>query len=402
MKKIASLLIVFSLVAICMASDFKVDTTKFTYTLYMYCESCSHPTAIFEIPYVTTEKQDQISVANNINKEIYKSIYNLGEKFGEKGIPEDMDGFTADCHGVSFSYQMEGDYLLLDIEYIGYGAHGSVENYFFLFFDLRTGERLLANVDNHLPFASLFTLDGYFEFLNSRNWDDGVYKGFLCAHLYKAESYDEEDEEDLDLEILAYNESKYAKFHIDYDYNDGKLFFERESNEYSIECWATRIYEPEYYDKCTFKEVKPYLNKLGKVILNDSKSRIKKLAKSVELYKEVENNLFMEIAHYEYNNKENSNEQTIKKEPARKYVPYQIAIDLRDSDKIKGFLLYGGKKERITGYKKENEIYLKSKKSNWEYSFSLEKPEHIFYNRTDDEFEEGAVVGYNYVKKDSY
>lgn len=395
MKKIASLLIVFSLAAICMASDFKVDTTKFTHAQYI--QYIDHKRFPIHIPNVSTENQNLLSVADSINKEILESI-SFQDGFS--------DVFTFHCHGISYEYEMEGDYLLLNIKQIWLSSHGDVEDLISLFFDLKTGKRLLADINTHIPFPALFSLEGYFEFLNSHNWDIDIFNGLLesQSETYDTDNEDEvEDEEDEEekhnyLISLSSKISKYEKFDVDYNFENGKLGFWRVSDLHDSYEDPIR-YIPGHIDYRTYKEVKPYLNKLGKVILNDSKSRIKKLAKSVELYKEVGNNLFMEIAHYEYNNKEDSNEQTIKKEPARKYVPYQIAINLRDSDKIKGFLLYGGKKERITGYKKENEIYLKSKKSNWEYSFSLEKLEHIFYNRTDDEFEEGAVVGYNYVKK---
>ncbi len=360
---------------VCHAEIFKVDSITFDQTLFLDCESCSHPTAHYSIPQVKTEDHEQTSVADSINSQILRAV----------SYDEDYNVFTEYCHGVSFNYEMEDEYLLLDIEYVGFEAHGDVDNEETLIFDLETGDKVCYNEEAcfKIPFASLFTLEGYFKFLNSHNWDEGVYKAFFDAYkdYYEYDENGNSSDEPADSSMVdskAFGHAKYAQFHIDYRIDKEKIEFWRESNWYADFCYASRCFEPYYSKSCLIKDLKPYLNNIGKVVVDDKKSRIQKIVEAVNLKETVSDRLFFEVSEW--------------RSPG-KYVPHKVAIDCSDPEKIVGYLFIGDKKEKITGCNQDGTIFLKSRKSGWSFKFTNKDIEECFWNKQ--KRESGIIVGRN-------
>ncbi|MCQ2192559.1 MAG: hypothetical protein MJZ23_06820 [Paludibacteraceae bacterium] len=367
---------------VCHAANFKVDSLTFSRVLFLDCESCSHPTASYSIPQVKTDNPELTDIANSINSQI-----------------NDFDFFAADCHGVSFNYEMEDMYLLLDIVYVGYGAHGDVDNYETLLFDLETGNKVCFSEETgvRIPFASLFTLDGYFKFLNSRKWDDGVYKSFFVAYKDYYE-YDWKNDrntgkvaDSLMVDSIAFGHAKYAQFHIDYSVNENEFYFYREGICYSDFCYADRCFEPGYSDKCLIKEIKPYLNKIGKVVVDNKKSRIQKIVEAARLKEMIDNRMFFEISDWECENTNNSTGE--EEDEICKYIPHKVAIDYSDPEKIEGYLFVGDKKEKIIVSQQGDDTILKSKRSDWSFRFSKNDIDDCFWNK--EKRTNGLIIGCN-------
>ena len=404
--------ILFALMAlvctVCHANNFKVDSITFKHRLYQDCESCHQPEVDYSIPQVKAANPKLNSVADSINTLILNYL----------DYDDDIEVFSDFCHGVSFNYEMEDGYLLLDIEYIGYGAHGDVENRETLLFDLKTGDKVTFNKNSgiRVPFASLFTLDGYFKFLNSRNWDTCVYNAFFEAYKDSYE-YDTKNDTVAEIEVdssevnaKAFGHGKYAQFHIDYSIDENNFYFWRESCYYADFCYAERCFEPGHFDVCLIKELKPYLNKIGKVVTNKKKSRIQKILAAVRLKETVSSRMFFEVSNWECEYKDSPGNLTKEEEAeiiafnetqACKYTPYKVAIDYSHPNKIKGYLFIGDKKEGITGYQQDGTTYLKSKQSDWSFNFTEEERENGLGELGEYVFErkdgggDGIIVGCN-------
>lgn len=375
MKNILIIILV-TVSSFCYAGNFRIDSITFHHVLYMDCESCSHPDVYYEIPQVKTDNPNLSYIADSINAKILKTI----------DFDTDLDAFTSYCHGVNYRYAFEGDYVLLDLDMVGYGAHGDVDYDESLLFDLRTGDMLTFSENSGIsvPFAYLFSLDGYYEFLNSRNWDKGVFEAFLESYTYREEDGNEIVDED-----YVFAHAKYAQFHIDYSFDTNVFYFWREYVWYADFCYAERCFEPYYGDECSINQVKPYLNKLGKIMTDNKKSRIGKTVAAIEFSKTMKNRLFFEVSGEKCTKQDGSEEEN----EGCEYVPYKVAIDYSNPNKITGYVFIGDRKEKITGHEKDGYTYLKSKQSNWEFSFSEEAFNAIFWSKERGEI--GRIVGCN-------
>lgn len=238
------------------------------------------------IPKVVAIVPEYNAVADSINKQIMKLL----DYDPNSATPIEI----MNCLSIDFEYEYQPNYLLLSYTIVNFGAHGDVENYDSQLFDLETGEC----IEQHsIPFSALFSIKGYFDFLNSRNWSEGVRKSFEEEfRRMNADDEDPMDEKKLQEEIGE--EYKYAKFHIAYSFDKNKISFARENNYYACMAWAIRCYEPGYGDGVTLKDLEPYLSDVGKQLLNKNYftlSTIERILLRNKLWSQIEDYMFFEL-----------------------------------------------------------------------------------------------------------
>jgi hypothetical protein len=165
---------------------------------------------------------------------------------------------------------------LLFIHYGGeyYGAYpNAVEEE--LFFDLSSGEKL---VNNDIPFQALFSLQGYFDFLNkywlSLTLKNAFKEAIACAG---------------DTEPFC---SYYDISH--YDIENGKLVASLETDCYPR---AAQACSPSHSIAIPIDSLKPYLTETGnKILLQDhycQKKGVDKFVYNKAVWKSIPNNLFL-------------------------------------------------------------------------------------------------------------
>ena len=271
----------------------------------------------YSIPKVVAIAPEYNAVADSINKHIMKSL-----KYDPNSAPpiDIRQGYES-----TFEYRFQSHYLLLYYITFHYEAFGDGENCESLLFDLETGECI---EQHNIPFSALFSIKGYFDFLNSRNWSDSVRKVFEEKYIEKNED-DEDPMDEKSMQEKIEEEYNYAKFHINYYYNK-EFIFEREHNYYSVmgTTTAARRYEPIYNDRLPLKDLEPYLSDVGKQLLNENYftlSTIEKIFFENMLWSQIEDYMFFEL-----NDAENS----------------CIAVNYQDRQNVWGYL-YGKDKVGI-------------------------------------------------------
>ena len=249
-------------------------------------ESSWLDTLHYMIPKVVGAAPQYSSVAQAINQRIEELL----EYRPDSATPIDMDG----CLGIDFQYEYQSHYLYVSYKIVNYGAHGEVENCESQLFDTETGEY----VEQHnIPFSALFSVKGYFEFLASRNWSDGVRKAF--EQEYRRMNQEDEhpvDEKRLQEEIEE--NCNFAKFHIAYSFDREEFRFSREMSYYAVMAWANRCYEPEYGDQVSLRDLQPYLNDVGKQLIDDNYfmlSPINQILLKNRLWSQIEDYMFFEL-----------------------------------------------------------------------------------------------------------
>lgn len=331
--------------------NLKVETIAFKHKLDGYEGPCE-----YSIPKIVATNPDYSSIADSINNSIWSRIF-----YKEGG---DVAEFAEWCRAVSFNSKIEGDYLYIDMDYTGYGNRGEVENKEVLLFDMNSGARLTQEyIHNIVPFSALFTLEGYFDFLNSRKWRDRVRSAVMTSYDNYMKERDMLDDSATILE--AHQKACDAQFHIDYSINkeDGMIMFWKESSYFAIFSGNMQCYEVFVDDKCPINDIVPYLSEVGRLVVNKEFS----IVAQVEGMKTVDKNLFME---YSYEKTKDVSDDDNTEESRSYYVPCQIAINYSNPTDVKGFLYMEGKKEAVIGSMKGGMFNLRSKQSEWEASIS--------------------------------
>lgn len=238
------------------------------------------------IPQVVAIAPEYNAVANSINKQIMKLL----DYDPNSATPIEI----MNCLSIEFEYEYQHNYLLLSYTIVNFGAHGDVENYDSQLFDLETGEC----IEQHsIPFSALFSIKGYFDFLNSRNWSEGVRKSFEEEYRrMNADDEDPMDEKKLQEEIDEKCNDR--KFHICYSFDKDEFRFARESDYYSVMAWAIRCFEPQYGDYQPLKDMQLYLSDVGKQLLNENYftlSTIDRILLRNKLWNQIEDYMFFEL-----------------------------------------------------------------------------------------------------------
>lgn len=338
----------------------RIDTIKFSYL--GYCIDFDEYMG-YTIPKAVAINPEYQIVADSINKYIIE----LTEYHPENNYID-----TNWCRGINFQYEFKSNYLLLNNAMVVFCAHGEVESHYSQLFDLNTGNCI---EQHEIPFSALFSIKGYFDFLNSRNWSENMRKAFEEEFRRMNEDDDDPmDEKKLQEEIDE--ECNYAKFHICYSFDKNEFRFARESNYYAAMAWALRCYEPEYSDHLPLKDLEPYLNDIGKQLLSEkylNLSSIERILLKNKLWSQIEDYMFFEL-----NDAENLsvalNYQDHKNVWGYIYGKDKTATDIKgvfengvltlktSNDSvftiyIKAFKEYSWGKDQIVGYSDKNEPY---------------------------------------------
>ena len=220
---------------------------------------------------------------------------------------------------VEFISEMKEKILFISFSGEYYGAYPNyIEDE--LFFNLVSGELLKPSI---IPFQALFTLSGYFDFLN-KYWLSGVKDEFKAA-------------------IECANFEPYCSYYDIYSYtiDDNKLSISLVNDCYPH---VSHACSPGYEISVQLDSVKRFLNELGIYILVESNylsmSPIDKIVENEILKDKVQNNIFL------FGRIDD------------KY-PVSIAINVNNQGLISGYYYYDKKLQKLTlsGQLKDN-IYL--------------------------------------------
>lgn len=210
-------------------------------------------------------------VSNANSKAVEKMNDQILDRFMLNSFdPDDIEDFR--WYDVKCSSEIKGDILYIWFKGDYYGAYSNyVEDEFY--FDIQSGELLTLNV---IPFQALFTLTGYFDFLN-KYWLNGVKPEFETA-MDCAES------------------PPYCSYYDIYNYtvDNGKLTLSLTNDCYPH---VVRACSPIYEISVDVDSVKEYLNEPGKYILMESdyfsKSAIEKFIENRNLKNKIPDNLYL-------------------------------------------------------------------------------------------------------------
>jgi hypothetical protein len=278
---------------------------------------------VSEIPRLKEKSNDSNSVADRINSQI------LDRFMINSYVQNELEEFR--WYEVGYSSQIKEDILYISFAGEYYGAYpNSVSDE--LFFDLKSGEALKLSV---IPFQALFTLSGYFDFLN-RYWLDGVKNEFITA-----------------IECAEY-EPYCSYYDINrYNVNDNKL-----SISLTDDCFphVSQGCSPVYSVSVELDSIKQYLNDLGKYILLESNymnmTPIEKFLENERLKEKVSNNVFL-----------------FGKIDDR--YPFSMAINIDKKEEISGLYYYDSKLQKINlnGQSNDNTMFLIETVSNKQTGF---------------------------------
>lgn len=243
---------------------------------------------------------------NPANPAVVKINSVLLEKFSiESFNPKDAEDFR--WSGVSSTSQIKSGILFLEYsgEYMGAYPNAIEEE---LFFDLTTGEQL-KNRD--IPFQSLFTLEGYLDFL-STHWLTGAKKAFQEAI------------------VCADSEPYCSPYDITYSIENARLLMSLESDCYPHAAMAC---SPVFTRSVAIDSVKKYLSVSGeKILLRDqyaNKRGVDKYLYNNVTRKEIPNNLYLFGLIDE------------------KYA-ISMAVNIGKSGEVKGYYYYDKRKQKIS------------------------------------------------------
>lgn len=257
------------------------------------------PSAKSKIPHITCKQGADDSVVMKINNSIMETF-----------MIEDFDPVKAgdfNWSGVDYKYEIKSNILWISYhgEYLGPYPNEVEDN---LFFDLSKGNLLNSRT---LPFSALFSLEGYFSFLNEY-WIPGCSKEFDKATKCAG------SEPDCSCYDIGFSLSE----------NQLKVFF-------TGDCFphAARECNPTYSINLPVDSVKPFLSSFGtKVLFNTEYFRMTELDRYL-FYRDNQKN----IPDYYF----------ISGSIDNKY-PISLAIELNDSSKkATGYYFYNKQKKSI-------------------------------------------------------
>lgn len=318
--------------------DYEIDSIVFNHQLNL---NGDHPIAHYSIPRIKCNSDEGNALVDSINNFICQSISfeNVNNDYETEGetLEDIYYGWAEEkCHGVSFDYKIDSCYLYLSILADLVDSRGCEEPWFFeALYDLSIGKR----IDIHdIPFPALFSLKGYFEFLDKRNWTDSIRNEFISCYelLYAEDEFkDMSDSEKEEAMKEAERISLQHKYYILYSISGDYLLFEYDVNNNYVMSSPYRAFEPVYRDKCLLKEIKPYLSETGKKFIfeKDKSSNTNEILWRNKLYDEIENCLFFEFS----------------TDKERKKI-YKLAINYDDPKHVYGYLYdYNGNCEEVKG-----------------------------------------------------
>lgn len=264
------------------------------------------------------------AIAGNINKEILSVL--MIDEF--KLTNSDW------LHGANFKHDTASGILHIDLESVFMGAHGEYWHQWDLFFNLVDGKRVDCR---KFPFSALFTINGYLEFLHSRNWFDQLYKSLSASY---NEYYEGDTSEHVEQEIAQTYLAEI--WNIDYKIEDGKVSFWRQGTIFG----DTSPYEPWDGGDCSLSELEPYLSDVGKEVVKLVHAElIPRVLREKQLWEQLPDYAFFETK------------------------GVQIGVDATDPNHIKGFAFSGKEYESVSGFIAEGNFELTGAKSGKQYTF---------------------------------
>ncbi len=194
------------------------------------------------------------AISDSINTALgYTSYY---EEFGD--ISEFLGGY------VTFDFDTWSNYLHVDLRLYHWGSGGEFIHVNHVYLDMKDGHEIKCR---KFPFSALFTPDGYIEFLKSKGWFSRFYESVKYA-------YKEDDEEEESGDVEQYSNEIAETYsnevlNIDYRiYPPNKIYFERYCPKMPGTVDESEFkHEPFCYMEAKFDELKPYLSRIGKKIL---------------------------------------------------------------------------------------------------------------------------------------
>ncbi|NMM50861.1 hypothetical protein [Marinigracilibium pacificum] len=251
------------------------------------------------IPRVKDSENNKSLIVNSINSLILDRF--MIDSYNQK----EVDEFR--WYDVDFNYEIKENILHISIwgEYVG-AYPNYIEDEFF--FDLRTGKLINPSI---IPFHALFTLSGYFDFLN-KYWLSGVKAEFKTA-------------------IECAEVEPYCSY---YDINSYSSMGNKMSISLVNDCYphVAQACSPGHQITVALDSVKQYLNELGKYILIESnyssKDPIDKLVENEQLKERIPNFLFL------FGRVDD------------KY-PISIALNIENQNLISGYYYYDRKLQKL-------------------------------------------------------
>jgi hypothetical protein len=250
----------------------------FILTLAIHSISYSQEIVVEKVKFDTLNNNGHFSeipkvrdVSNANSKAVEKINAQILDRFMINSFePNDNEDFR--WYDVKCGSEIKGDILYIWFKGEYFGAYPNyVEDDFY--FDIQSGELLTLNV---IPFHALFTLQGYFDFLN-KYWLNGVKSEFDAA-------------------IDCAGSPPYCSYYDIYNFtvDGGKLTLSLASDCYPHVAQAcTPIYET----SVAIDSVKDYLNEPGKYVLIESdyfsKSAIEKFIENKKLKNKVPDNVYL-------------------------------------------------------------------------------------------------------------
>lgn len=345
----------------------EIDSITWSEVLYKDCDDCSHPTVHYSIPIVNANAIQYNDIVVSINTYIenilkYEEYDGMTEKENWEVWAEN------NCHGIDFRYEISSNILYLGLLVVWYDSRHEWYDFFPLMFDLTTGKI----IEQHkFPFSTLFSLKGYFEFLNKRDWSNKAKREFKenFEALYEEEkdSYENLDSLKAEYQNLAEIYVINAKYDINYRVLENLFKFDIHASVMPI---YARALDPYLSDKCTIEEVTPYLSEIGKKYIqleqDTTISILEKTLRENELYNQIEDCLYFEM----YLGNNTGNETSLisihytpcsSKRMPEENETYLVAINYNNPQNVYGYLFTPeGSCENITGTFSEEVFMLKA------------------------------------------
>ena len=247
---------------------------------------------VIEIPKIIDLNNADNLAVESINYEIYIYFF-------------DVDANISVWDYINFDYLIQDDILYINFNGEYTGAYPvQVEDFFF--FNIKTGEKLQMS---RIPFQSLFTLSGYFDFIN-KFWLNGVKEAFKEA------------------KKCAGGDEPYCSFYdINYSIDNNKLLVSMTDDCYPR---VVRACSPYYNISVDIDDIEEYLNDIGKYLLveNNSTYPIDRLIANNSVTGHIPENMF------------------IFGRIDDKY-PFSMAINIDYQNQITGYYYYDNRRQKI-------------------------------------------------------
>jgi len=252
-----------------------------------------------EIPKVIDLNNADNQAVESINFEIYIYFF-------------DVDGNISVWDYVNFDYLIQDDILYISFNGEYTGAYPvQVEDYFY--FNITTGEKLQMS---QISFQSLFTLSGYFDFIN-KYWLKGVKEAFKEAK--KCAGFE-----------------PYCSFYdINYSIdNNNKLLVSMNDDCFPR---VARACSPYYNISVDINDIEEYLNDIGKFLLieNNSNYPIDRLFANNKIVDNLPENMFI------FGRIDDK-------------FPFSMAINIDSQNQISGYYFYDNRRQNLNLYGVQN------------------------------------------------